>query len=84
MIKAELSTLYVLIIGASFLCCCLLSGLLASDAAGSALSVWGVEGKIDVLLGVDANQERRYVDGLLSNADVSLSDKDASVVNRFR
>ena len=78
-----LSTLYVLIVGTSFLCCCLLGGLLASDTAGSALSVWGVEGKIDVLLGVDANQERGYVDRLLSDADVSLSDKDASVVNRF-
>jgi hypothetical protein len=80
--KIKTRCLNILII-ASLLGSRLLGSSSASDTAGSALSVRGVEGEIDVLLGVNANQERRHVHGLLADANVSLSNKDTGVVDRF-
>jgi len=42
------------------------------------------EGEVDVLLAVDANQERRLVAKLPADSDVSLLDEAASVVDGLR
>ena len=55
----------------------------ASHTTGSALAVGGVQGKINVLLGVDSDQERRHIHHLLSNTDMSLSDQHTGVVDRL-
>ena len=36
-----------------------------------------------MLLGVNANQERRHINRLFADANVSLSDENAGMVNRF-
>ena len=43
-------------------------GTLALDATGAATTVGRVEGKVDVLLGVEADDERGNVDDLLADA----------------
>jgi len=53
----------------------------SGHAAGSAVAIRRVNGKVNVLLGVGSDQEGRNVHDLLADADVSLSDKDASVVD---
>jgi hypothetical protein len=40
-----------------------------------------VERKVDVLLRINANQERRNVDDLFADADVTLADEHSSVVD---
>jgi len=52
-------------------------------AARSATTQRRVQRKVDVLLGLNANQERRHVDDLLTNSDVSLLDQDTGVVHRL-
>ena len=44
------------------------SSALALDTAGAATTVWRGEGKVDVLLGVETDDERGDVDNLLANA----------------
>lgn len=53
------------------------------DAPGAGTAVGGGEGEIDVLLRVEADDERGDVDDLLADADVSLADEDAGVVDRL-
>ena len=58
--------------------------LLATDTAWAATAEWRVQGEINVLLGVEADNERWDIDDLLSDTDVSLADENTSVVNRLR
>lgn len=58
-------------------------GLLPPDAAGPATAEGRRERKVDVLLGVEADDEGRDVDDLLSDADVALADEDTGVVDRL-
>ena len=51
----------VLLLGSS-------GGTLALDATGAATTVGRVEGEVDVLLGVEADDERGDVDDLLADA----------------
>lgn len=61
--------------------------LLGSAASGNAtratLAIRRVDGKVDVFLGVGADQEGRNVHQLLANADVTLTNEDASVMDRL-
>ena len=43
------------------------SSALALDTAGTATTVWRCEGEVDVLLGVETDNERGDVDNLLAN-----------------
>lgn len=52
-----------------------------SHTAGSALAVGGVQCQVNVLLGVNSDQERRHIHHLLSNTDMSLSNQHTGVVN---
>ena len=63
----------------------LLSGLslLSADTAGAATTEGRGKGEINVLLGVQPDDERRDVDDLLADADVSLADQDTGVVDRL-
>mmetsp|Transcript_74277 Transcript_74277/g.214676 ORF Transcript_74277/g.214676 Transcript_74277/m.214676 type:complete len:322 (+) Transcript_74277:75-1040(+) len=65
----------------------------AASAAGSALAAHAAgppapegrgEGEVDVLLAVQAHEERRDVTDLLADADVALADQRAGVVNGLR
>lgn len=55
--------------------------LLATDTTWAATTEWRVQSEVDVLLGVEADNERWNIDNLLADADVSLADEDTSVVN---
>ena len=54
---------------------------LLGDTTGRSLSVGAVGGKINVLLGTCPHVEGGNVNELVSNADMALFDKDASMVN---
>lgn len=56
-------------------------GLLSADTAGATAAKGRVQGKVDVLLGVETDDEGRDVDNLLADADMALADEDAGVVN---
>lgn len=56
-------------------------GLLSADTAGAARAEGRVESKVNVLLGVETDDERRNVDDLLADADVTLADQDTGVVD---
>ena len=56
-------------------------GLLPAETAGAATAKGGGERKVDVLLGVEADDEGRDVDDLLADTDVALADQDTGVVN---
>lgn len=56
-------------------------GLLSADTAGAAAAEGRVEGEVNVLLGVETDDERRNVDDLLADADVTLADQDTGVVD---
>lgn len=56
-------------------------GLLSADTAGTATAKGRGEGEVDVLLGVETDDERGDVDDLLADADVALADKDTGVVD---
>lgn len=58
-------------------------GLLSADTTGAAATVGGGEGEVNVLLGVETDDERGDVDDLLADADVALTDQDTSVVDRL-
>ena len=81
--------LYYKLVGVSLLISLLLSGgfrLAALDASETTrlTSSEGRSGReTDLLLGIDANDERGDSDHLLSNRDVALTDEDTSVVDRL-
>jgi len=56
-------------------------GLLSPDTAGAATTEGRGQGEVDVLLGVETDDERRNVDDLLADADVALADQDTGVVD---
>lgn len=56
-------------------------GLLSADTAGAARAEGRVESKVNVLLGVETDDERRNVDNLLADADVALADENTGVVD---
>ena len=56
-------------------------GALLGDAAGGALAVGGVGGEVNVLLRRSADVEAGDVDELVADADVTLADEDAGVVD---
>jgi hypothetical protein len=58
-------------------------GLLSANTTRTSTSEWRAEGEIDVLLGIETNDEGWDVDDLLANTDVSLADEDTSVVDGF-
>lgn len=58
-------------------------GLLSPDTAGAATTEGRGQGEVDVLLGVETDDERRNVDDLLADADVTLADQDTGVVDRL-
>jgi hypothetical protein len=58
-------------------------GLLPPDAAGAAATERRGQGKVNVLLGVETDDEGGHVDDLLADADVALADEDTSVVDRL-
>lgn len=51
------------------------------NTTGSATTVRRGESVVDVLLGVESDNERRNVDDLLANSDVPLPDENTSVVD---
>jgi len=58
-------------------------GSLSLYSSRSAATVWRSEGEIDVFLGVESDDERRDVDNLLADSDMSLSDENSGVVDGF-
>jgi len=52
-----------------------------ADATRAAATEWRLGGEVDVLLGVQPDQEAGHVDDLLADADVTLADEDASVMD---
>lgn len=56
-------------------------GLLSADTAGATTTEGRGKGEVNVLLGVETDDERRHVDNLLADADVTLANKDTSVVD---
>jgi hypothetical protein len=58
-------------------------GLLSANTTWAATSEWRAKGEVDVLLGIETNNERWDVDDLLSDTDVSLADQNTSVVDGF-
>lgn len=58
-------------------------GLLSPDTAGAAATEGRGQGEVNVLLGVETDDERRNVDDLLADADVALADQDTGVVDRL-
>lgn len=56
-------------------------GLLSSDTTGSATTEGRGESEVNVLLGVETDDERGNVDDLLADSDVALSDEDTGVVD---
>merc|ERR1719187_1031344 len=53
------------------------------DAAGSSTTEGRLEAEVNVLLGVEPHDEAGYVDHLLPNSNVTLSDEDTSMVDRL-
>ena len=72
-------TLILLFIVASSSPALALLGILPLHAAWAATPIWGAEGEIDVLLGVQADNEGRDVHHLLANPDVALADQHTGV-----
>jgi hypothetical protein len=56
-------------------------GLLSADTTGTAAAEGRGESKVNVLLGVETDDERRNVDNLLADTDVALADEDTGVVD---
>lgn len=57
--------------------------LLSPDTTWSSTTKWRAQCEVDVLLGVETDDERRNVDDLLTNTDVSLTDENTGVVDRL-
>jgi hypothetical protein len=58
-------------------------GLLSADTAGTATTKGRGQSEVDVLLGVETDDERGNVDDLLSDSDVTLADQNTGVVDRL-
>jgi hypothetical protein len=58
-------------------------GLLSADTSWTSTTEWRAQGEVDVLLGVETDNERWNVDDLFTNTDVSLTDEDTSVMDRL-
>ena len=58
-------------------------GLLSADTAGASATEGRGKGEVDVLLGVETDDERGNVHDLLADADVALLDEDTGVVDRL-
>lgn len=58
-------------------------GTLALDTTSTGTTVGRGEGKVNVLLRVETDNERGDVDDLLADADVALDDQDTGVVDRL-
>lgn len=56
-------------------------GLLSADTAGAATAEGRGKGEVNVLLGVETDDEGRNVDDLLADTDVALADENTSVVD---
>jgi len=56
-------------------------GLLSPNTTRTSTAEWRAEGEVDVLLGVETDDEGGDVDDLLSNTDVSLADENTGVVD---
>jgi hypothetical protein len=57
--------------------------LLSANTAGTSTTKWRAQGEIDVLLGIETNNEGGNVNDLLANADVSLTDENTGMVDRL-
>ena len=55
--------------------------LLSPDTTRTSTTKGRAEGEIDVLLGVETDDEGRNIDDLLANTDVSLADENTGVVD---
>jgi len=71
----SLLVILIIILGISLL------GVLPLDAAGTSSSEGRLEAEVNVLLGVQADNERGHVHNLLPDPDVSLLDEDSSVMD---
>lgn len=60
----------------------LLTSVLSGNTTGTSTTEWGGLGEVNVLLGVQSNNERWDVDNLLTNSNVSLGDQDTGMVDR--
>merc|ERR1719300_1831397 len=60
-----------------------LLGVLPLDTSWSASTEWRLEAEVNVLLGVQADDERWDVDDLLSNTDMPLSDQNTCMMDRL-
>jgi len=58
-------------------------GLLAANTTWSSTTKWRAKSEINVLLGIQTNDEGWDIDDLLADSDVALTDQDTSVVNGF-
>ena len=56
-------------------------GLLPPHTTGATSTEWRSKGEVNVLLGVEADDEGGDVDDLLADADVALADQDTGVVD---
>jgi len=56
-------------------------GLLAADTTWATTTEWRVQGEVNVLLGVETDDERWDIDDLLADTDVSLADQNTGVVD---
>lgn len=56
-------------------------GLLSADTARAAATEGRGQGEVNVLLGVETDDEGGYVDDLLADTDVALADQDTGVVD---
>lgn len=58
-------------------------GLLSSDTTRTSTTKGRAQGEIDVLLGIETNDEGGNIDDLLADSNVSLANKNTGVVNRL-
>jgi hypothetical protein len=58
-------------------------GLLPPNTTRAAATEWRGESEVDVLLGVETDNEGWDINDLLADADVTLADEDAGVVDRL-
>jgi hypothetical protein len=57
------------------------SSTLSLDTTGTSTAIGRSEREVNVLLGVETDNERRDIDDLLANTDVTLTDQDTGVVD---
>jgi hypothetical protein len=56
-------------------------GLLAANTSWASTTEWRGQSEVDVLLGVETDNERWDIDDLLADADVSLADENTGVMD---